>query len=122
MVDREPLPRLWLRVRFDGDDFIGPGKAELLERIAATGSIAAAARDMGMSYKRAWSITEALNAMFDQALVDTARGGPGKGGAVLTPRGAAVLAAYRAVEAAASTGARDALAQLQSWRGPAKGD
>ena len=122
MADPDPLPRLWLRVRFDGADFIGPGKAELLERIANTGSIAAAARDMGMSYKRAWSITEALNAMFAEALVDTARGGPGKGGAVLTLRGQAVLAAYREAEAAASKGAKDALVQLQSWRRPAKGD
>jgi molybdate transport system regulatory protein len=116
----DPLPHLWLRVRFDGGDFIGPGKAELLERIAATGSIAAAAREMGMSYKRAWSIAEALNAMFDDALVASARGGPGKGGASLTERGKAVLAAYRAVEAAASDAATEDLARLSGWR--RKGD
>ena len=57
-------PHLRIRIRFGGDAFIGPGKAELLERIAATGSIAAAARDMGMSYKRAWMIVETLNAKF----------------------------------------------------------
>ena len=118
----DPLPHLWLRVRFDGGDFIGPGKAELLERIAATGSIAAAAREMGMSYKRAWSIAETLNAMFDAPLVASTRGGPGKGGAALTERGKAVLAAYRAIEAAAGQAAADEVALLQSWRGPKNGD
>jgi molybdate transport system regulatory protein len=108
-------PRLRIRIRFGGDDFIGPGKAELLERIAATGSIAAAARDMGMSYKRAWMIVETLNAMFDTALVDSARGGPGKGGATLTPRGRDVLAEYQAVESAALDNNRDRLLRLQSW-------
>ncbi|MFD1807941.1 winged helix-turn-helix domain-containing protein [Gemmobacter lanyuensis] len=59
---------------------IGPGKAELLERIDETGSIAAAARDMGMSYKRAWSLIETLNAMFDLPLVASTRGGRARAG------------------------------------------
>ncbi len=118
----DPLPHLWLRVRFEGADFIGPGKAELLERIAASGSIAAAAREMSMSYKRAWSIAEALNGIFDQPLIASSRGGPGKGGAALTPRGIEVLAAYRAIEAAAGQAAAEELARLKSWRRPAKGD
>ncbi|HMS95921.1 MAG: winged helix-turn-helix domain-containing protein [Tabrizicola sp.] len=112
---RDPLPRLRLRIRFGGDDFIGPGKVELLERIAVTGSIAAAARDMGMSYKRAWSIIETLNAMFDMALVESTRGGPGKGGAALTGRGREVLAEYLAILAAADEHGRDSIARLQSW-------
>ncbi|MBL9045845.1 MAG: LysR family transcriptional regulator [Tabrizicola sp.] len=112
---RDPLPHLRLRIRFGGDDFIGPGKVELLERIAATGSIAAAARDMGMSYKRAWSIIETLNAMFDMALVESARGGPGKGGAALTGRGQDVLAEYRAIHAAALDHGKKSIARLQSW-------
>lgn len=118
----DPLPHLWLRVRFEGGDFIGPGKAELLQRIAATGSIAAAAREMGMSYKRAWSIAETLNAMFDAPLVASARGGPGKGGASLTERGQEVVAAYLAIEAAAGQAAGAELARLQSWKAPKKGD
>jgi len=120
----EPAPpRLRIRIRFGGDDFIGPGKAELLERIAATGSIAAAARAMGMSYKRAWMIVETLNAMFDAPLVDSARGGPGKGGAALTPRGRDVLAEYLAIEAAALEQGRDRLLRLQGWlRRPASED
>ncbi len=97
---------------------IGPGKAELLERIGRSGSIAAAAREMGMSYKRAWLLIETLNAMFDAPLVEAARGGPGKGGAILTGRGRAVLAAYRAVEAAAQDHAAEALASLRAWLRP----
>ena len=108
-------PRLRIRIRFDGDAFIGPGKSELLERIVDTGSIAAAARDMGMSYKRAWMIVETLNAMFDAPLVDSSRGGPGKGGATLTPRGRDVLAEYQAIEATALEQNRDRLERLQGW-------
>jgi len=69
-----------------------------------------------MSYKRAWMLTETLNAMFDQPLVESARGGPGKGGAVLSDRGRAVLAEYRTVERVAAEGAQASLAALQSWR------
>ncbi len=108
-------PRLRLRIRFGGDDFIGPGKAELLERIAATGSIAAASREMGLSYKRAWSMIEALNAMFDVPLVESARGGPGKGGAVLTVRGRDVLGEYQAIVAATLEHGGGRMIRLQSW-------
>lgn len=80
---------------------IGPGKAELLDRIGQTGSIAAAGRAMGMSYKRAWMLTEALNAMFRAPLVASTRGGPGGGGAELTDLGRKVLALYRGFEAEA---------------------
>lgn len=106
-----PPPRLRIRIVFGADEMIGPGKAELMERIAATGSIAAAGRAMGMSYKRAWSLVETLNAMFRAPLVESSRGGSGGGGAALTETGQAVLAAYRAFEsAAAGAGA----AQLQA--------
>jgi molybdate transport system regulatory protein len=116
-MDR-PAARLRLRIRFGGEDMIGWGKADLLERIAATGSIAAAARDLGMSYKRAWSLIETLNAMFDAPLVATSRGGRGTGGAVLTERGQTVLAEYRAVEALAEAAVRDRLQRLASWLRP----
>jgi molybdate transport system regulatory protein len=101
---------------------LGPGKAELLERIDDSGSIAAAAREMGMSYKRAWLLIETLNAMFDTPLVESARGGPGKGGATLTGRGRAVLDAYRAIEAAAQDQGAEALAALRSWLRPVERD
>jgi molybdate transport system regulatory protein len=75
-----------LRILFDGA-MIGPGKAQLLDHIRETGSIAAAGRQMGMSYKRAWMLAEEMNSAFAQPLVASVRGGPGGGGARLTEAG-----------------------------------
>lgn len=93
---------------------IGPGKAELLERIDKCGSIAAAGREMNMSYKRAWELIGTLNAMFRDPVVDSTRGGPGGGGAVLTEAGRQVLALYRAFEAQTAAAAAAELGSLQS--------
>jgi len=102
-----PTPRLRIRIIFGEAEMMGPGKAELLERIAATGSIAAAGREMGMSYKRAWELIGVLNSMFQAPVVHSTRGGPGGGGAVLTDMGHKVLALYREFEASsARAGAR----------------
>lgn len=90
-------PKVKLRLDY-GSLVFGPGKADLLDAIAATGSISAAGRAMGMSYKRAWSLVEEMNAGFAEPLVDSARGGPGGGGARLTDAGAGVLARFRALE------------------------
>jgi molybdate transport system regulatory protein len=79
--------RLRIRLVFDDGAMLGPGKADLLELIRETGSIAAAARRMGMSYKRAWLLVETLNASFRETLVESARGGRGHGGARLTGKG-----------------------------------
>ena len=95
------MTRLKLRIVFD-QAMIGPGKAELLERIGATGSIAAAGREMGMSYKRAWMLVEEMNAAFKLPLVQSARGGAGGGGAQLTETGAEVLRQYQDALALAS--------------------
>ncbi|SMX38645.1 winged helix-turn-helix domain-containing protein [Maliponia aquimaris] len=104
-------PRLRLRIVFGDIGMMGPGKADLLEGIDRTGSIAAAGREMKMSYKRAWSLIEALNAMFRAPLVESARGGPGVGGAHLTDLGREVLRHYRTFEAQAqSAGAAEILA------------
>jgi len=81
---------------------MGPGKAELLERIGQSGSIAAAARAMDMSYRRAWQLVEALNESFAQPLVITETGGARGGGARITSFGREVLARYRKMEAKAS--------------------
>ena len=97
-ASRPPHPRLRIRIVFGEDEMIGPGKAELLERIDRCGSIAAAGREMGMSYKRAGQLIGMLNAMFRDPLVDSTRGGPGGGGAVLTQAGREALALYRAFE------------------------
>ena len=86
-----------LRVTFSDAFYVGPGRADLLEGIAATGSIAAAGKRMGMSYKRAWSLVQALNEGFGRPLVTTSRGGSEQGGAALTEDGTFVLEHYRAM-------------------------
>lgn len=90
--------RLKLRLEFDNGLVFGPGKAELLDRIAAEGSIAAAGRAMGMSYKRAWQLVEEMNACFVLPLVESARGGTAGGGARVTEAGQRALAHFRALE------------------------
>jgi molybdate transport system regulatory protein len=98
MNEKSRRPILRIRIVFAETEMIGPGKAELLERIDRCGSIAAAGREMSMSYKRAWQLIGTLNAMFKDPLVDSTRGGPGGGGAVLTETGRTVLGLYRAFE------------------------
>ena len=106
--------RLRIRVVFGSGVMLGPGKADLLERIAETGSIAAAGRAMGMSYKRAWSLVEELNALFQHPLVLSSRGGATGGGASLTDMGEQVLALYRELEEAARKTGADQIERLQS--------
>lgn len=106
------VPRLSLRVVLGADIAIGPGKADLLECIAATGSIAAAGRRMGMSYKRAWLLVDTMNRCFRAPLVAAEKGGSSGGGAQLTPLGADVLALYRAIEAGAAKAVRTDLAAI----------
>jgi molybdate transport system regulatory protein len=99
------MPRyrgLTLRVVGPGAPAMGPGKAELIERIAHTGSISAAARAMGMSYRRAWQLAEALNAAYRKPVIVTAVGGERGGGARVTPYGRQLAARFRAMENKAS--------------------
>lgn len=77
---------------------IGPGKADLLEAIEQTGSISGAAREMGMSYRRAWQLVDTMNHCFKQAVVDTSTGGSGGGGAQVTDFGRQILVRYREME------------------------
>jgi len=95
-VPRDGLTHL--RVTLSEDAYIGPGRADLLELIAETGSISAAGKRMGMSYKRAWDLVKALNTGFG-ILVETSRGGAEQGGARLTPKGEEVLRRYRSMQA-----------------------
>src|SRR5262245_18607154 len=74
-----------LRLVHRGEIALGPGKADLLDALARTGSLAQAAREMEMSYMRAWSLVRTMNAAFRRPLVTTRRGGQGRGGAALTP-------------------------------------
>ena len=114
-----PPCRMTLRLVFDSGTMIGPGKASLLEGIRDRGSIAAAGRAMGMSYKRAWMLVEEMNAAFRAPLVERVRGGARGGGAALTEAGAAALAHYRALEArAALAGAADIEAIAALLPGP----
>ncbi len=84
---------------------MGPGKADLLDAIEKTGSISAAARDMGMSYRRAWLLVDAMNRCFAQPLVTAHPGGGRQAGASVTETGLAVRKAYRALVAKAEKGA-----------------
>ena len=93
------MPQLSIRIDFDDEGRLGPGKVTLLEQIEREGSISAAGRAMRMSYKRAWQLVDDMNRSFEPALVETSKGGGRGGGARLTRSGAAVLAAYRRMEA-----------------------
>lgn len=115
------MTKLRLRILFD-DAMLGPGKAELLERIAATGSIAAAGRQMDMSYKRAWMLVEEMNAAFQTPLVTSMRGGPGGGGARLTDAGAEVLRLYHDIVETALAASAGKIAVLEGMLRPAKAD
>src|SRR5262245_27735789 len=91
-----------LRVTLSDDFYVGPGRADLLELIAETGSISAAGKHMGMSYKRAWSLVQAMNEGWGGLLVEASRGGSGQG-AVLTADGTFVLERYREMQVATRT-------------------
>jgi molybdate transport system regulatory protein len=103
-----------LRIILSETAYIGPGRADLLEGIARTGSIAAAGKAMDMSYKRAWSLVQMLNEGFGTPLVISSRGGAGQGGASLTPTGQEVLARYRAMEGKAQAAIAEDVAALRS--------
>lgn len=105
--------RMRLRLYFGDDLMFGPGKADLLELIAAEGSISAAGRRMGMSYKRAWTLVEEMNAAFTEPLVLSSRGGAQGGGAALTAAGQAVLAHYRRLEAIVADQGADQIAAIR---------
>jgi molybdate transport system regulatory protein len=98
---RKPLPRLTLRIDFDGGRAVGPGKIKLMELIDKHGSISEAGRQMGMSYRRAWLLVDSLNRCFRAPVVASQQGGQQGGGASLTKFGHAVVHHYRAVESAA---------------------
>jgi molybdate transport system regulatory protein len=101
-----PTIKLKLQVLCDDAIAMGPGKADLLEHIAATGSISGAARDMGMSYRRAWQLVDVMNRCWQQRLVETM---PGRthGGAQVTDFGRVVLSHYRALQHGLTTSATE---------------
>ena len=106
------MARLKITIVFDSGARIGPGKARLLESIRDTGSISAAARDMGMSYKRAWLLLDSMNQALASPVVKAAPGGARGGGATLTSFGAEVLARYDRIHRQAATKAAGDIAAL----------
>jgi molybdate transport system regulatory protein len=107
------MPSMSLRIYLDPEGRIGPGKIELLEKIAALGSISAAGRAMGMSYRRAWELVEETNRIFGKPVAMRQIGGKHGGGATLTPLGLALVSRFRAIEAAAAEAAAEHVAALQ---------
>lgn len=103
---------LKIHIPHGDESAIGPGKANLLEAIDKAGSISAAARDMGMSYKRAWDLVDTMNRCFKHPLVATATGGSHGGGARVTDFGHEVLRRYRALECIASAAVEQEAAGL----------
>jgi molybdate transport system regulatory protein len=91
------MPRLSISVVFESGARIGSGKFRLLQSVHDSGSISGAARDMGMSYKRAWVLLDSINQAFTEPVVVASPGGAGGGGARLTPFGLEVLARYRKI-------------------------
>jgi molybdate transport system regulatory protein len=105
-------PGLLLRVLADRHPAMGPGKAQLVALIADTGSISAATRRMGMSYRRAWKLVEALNESFNEPVVLTEVGGKRGGGATVTPFGRELVRLFHAMEEKASAAIEEDLRQL----------
>jgi molybdate transport system regulatory protein len=109
-------PQLRFRVRVtDGDAIaIGPGKIALLEALERTGSITAAAKSLGMSYRRAWILLDEVNRSLREPAVESAKGGPAGGGSVLTGTGRELVLLYRRIEATAATACRADIRKLMS--------
>ena len=104
--------RLSIRLDLVSGARIGPGKVAVLEEIARSGSISAAGRVLRMSYRRTWELVEDLNRSLGTPVVETAAGGSGGGGAVLTRAGKAVIERYRAIEVDTALAARKHLQAL----------
>jgi molybdate transport system regulatory protein len=111
-----PGDRLNIRIDLAGGLRIGPGKVAVLEEIARSGSISAAGRALRMSYRRTWELVEDLNTGLGTPVVETAAGGSGGGGTVLTQAGKAIIERYRAIEMDAAAAARKHLLALNRYR------
>lgn len=117
MAAREIRPAK-LRILLGEEIAMGPGKASLLEAIADTGSISAAARQLRMSYRRAWLLVDTMNRCFREPLVMAGTGGKGGGGAIVTPFGHEVLARFRALESAAQQAIAPSVARFAELLSP----
>ena len=102
-----------IRIDFDDERYIGHGRIQLLELIGQHGSIAKAAKAMGMSYKRAWYLMDEFSALFAEPIIERQHGGRGGGAAKLTPFGAELVRQYRDMEAKALTVFAKPLASIE---------
>jgi len=112
MVPRRGPLKIKAQIFCGGEPAIGPGKAALLEAIDREGSISAAGRALGMSYRRTWLLVNSLNRCWLERLVDTTPGGGSKRGARLTAMGREVLAAFRTLERKLLDSGEEDLAEL----------
>ena len=108
--------RVW--VERNGKALLGPGRLELLEGIDRWRSISAAARELGMSYRRAWLLVDELNRSLHEPAVATATGGAHGGGSVVTPSGLALIQCYRSIEDTAIAAAAEQIAALKRMLAP----
>jgi molybdate transport system regulatory protein len=113
-----PCLRFRIRVTQGEAIAIGPGRVALLEAIERTGSLTAAALETGMSYRRAWTLLDALNAALREPAVHSAQGGAAGGGSALTPTGRELVRRYRAIEARATRAAAKDIQVLMALLGP----
>jgi molybdate transport system regulatory protein len=122
MATSEPIkrPSLKIRIDYDQDNRIGPGKIELLEAIESCGSISEAARNRSMSYHYAWNLVDEMNRTFGREVVTGRSGGENGGGAKLTSFGIELVERYRNIERAVEAAVRIDLLALQAeleWPG-----
>lgn len=111
VAERDASLGVRLRIDLGPGSSIGPGKIALLERIESSGSLSQAARELGMSYRRAWLLLDDLNHALPEPVTTASVGGAGGGGARLTPLGRELIVAYRDVEHAS----HDAAAARLAW-------
>ena len=116
-----PIPAIRFRVDFGRRQAVGPGKIALLERIGQTGSLSQAARDLHMSYRRAWLLLESLNASFREPVALSSRGGRGGGGVRLTVFGRQLIRVYREFEVQTQTRAARAFRPIAGKARAARG-
>jgi molybdate transport system regulatory protein len=114
-------PQTRVRVDFSSDCSIGPGKIALLEGIERSGSLSAAARQLGMSYRRAWLLLHNTNEAFQEPVVELAVGGKDGGGARLTDFGQKLVADFRAFEEEVERLAVERFTELRLTGKPAPG-
>jgi molybdate transport system regulatory protein len=107
------MTRLRIRIEFEGNHTLGPGKVQLLEAVGELGSISAAARSMSMSYRHAWELLDDVNRCFREPVIETETGGKAGGGARLTDFGRGLIDRYRSMQARADIALADDLDALR---------